>query len=299
MTISLTSGGGLNLLGLGASLQISSSIGTGPTPAGYNWWITPYNLESSTHEGYRWVTPAVNFGPQFVTFGQSGTGRSLIIFDTAGVQDNSPIGIDLSLVSPTVHVDDTTISTGWKWQGDGTIPYYLQQYPGTALTSDQATQLSNADSQSAAALAGVTATIATAGSSVTATLGSLFSGSLLDALTLTELTSGPTCTRFVAGLAGSPFGLIIRCTTIPEFYPFTAPGDTWTPLDLVVATFIRGSDTLQRTGIHTATHMFYPMPGNIMPIGNDLPLNFVPPDYSVQIDPGNGVCFRVYGMNLP
>lgn len=184
--------------------------------------------------------------------------------------------------------------------GLGTQAKFIQQNSTAGgLTADQATQLANADSQSAATLAGITASIGTAGSTVSATLGQLFSGALLDALTLTELTSGDTCSRFVAGLVGSPFGLIVRATVIPDFYPFTAPGDTWTPLDLLVVTFIRGSDTLERIGIHTGTRMFYPLPGNLMPIGNDLPINFLPPDYAVQIDPGNGVCFRAYGMNLP
>lgn len=186
-----------------------------------------------------------------------------------------------------------------QWDPVNGIGQQILLQPTGGLTAPQATQLSNAAADSNAALAGLSTTITVGGVAVPATLAQLFGGHFLDSLTTVDLSGGVVCTPVDVTLVGAPFGVIIRATTVPDFYPFTAPGDNWTPLDLAVVEFVRGTDVLQRFGLHTKTHMTYPLPGVLLPLGTQLDINLLPPDYHVKVWWGNGVCGQVLGMQLP
>lgn len=299
MTISLTNNSGQNVIGIGASLQIASSFGPGSTPPGTNWWISCINLESTSGAGWRYVVPAPTFGPTSIIFGSTDFGGLNIVFDTSGLSDAQPIKVDLSLVSPTAHIDDTTLSSPFKWQGDASTQKLILQQPSGGLTDAQALQLSNAEAAAESAYAGIQTTITQGGSTIATTIGQLFGGFGLDSLAVEDLSGGVVCTPVDVTLAGFPFGVIVEATTIPDFYPFTAPGDQWTPLDLAVIQFVRGTDVLKRIGMHTRKHMEYPLPGVILPLGTLIELPLLPPDYHLEVWWGNGVCGQVFGMRAP
>lgn len=249
----------------------------------------------------------------FFTWGQLGTG---------GVTEGSTVYWKQQLQDPTFAVQDSGTGTA-VFSGVAGIGRYIQQVSASTggLTSTEATQLENASTNTDtlignwntyttvtlpslqdvlnSIISGITATITGAAGAVPATLAQLFSWITLDKLTLTGITSGETCDPVDVTLGGSFTGVIIRATTIPDSYPFTGPGDTWTPLDLAVIEFVRGSDVLKRFGMHTTTHMEYPLPGLLTIPATELPVDLLPPDYHLKIWWGNGVCGEAFAMVLP
>lgn len=134
---------------------------------------------------------------------------------------------------------------------------------------------------------------------VPTTLGQIFSGKLLDQLTTVNLTGGETCDtvdELVSG--GGLYGCVLNCTTVPDFYAFTAPGETWCPRDLAVLEITRGGAVLLRHGIHTRSHEVYPLPG-IPAVTLELDLPIVPPDYRFKVWWGEGVCGELLLLELP
>lgn len=76
---------------------------------------------------------------------------------------------------------------------------------------------------------------------------------LTDALTLTELTNGPTSSPLVVPLNTVTFGVIVRLTSIPVgLEPQTPDGQYWVKTLAVVRVF-RGNDLWIRAPIHTPT----------------------------------------------
>lgn len=147
---------------------------------------------------------------------------------------------------------------------------------------------------------GVTSTISTAAGAVTKTLGEIFSGKTLDQIGETELTSGPTCddVNIVIGPGLFVYGITVRCTSVADWYAFTAPGGGWTPRDLCVLEVYRDEELLWRQGIHTRTYMLYPMPGvPIIPLR--IEVGFVPPEYRIIVHWGEEVCGTVSMQRLP
>lgn len=308
-------------VGPGLALQLDSDIATFPSPA--TWRITFALLPGGASPFATFQVPnAFNFQQVFPYTHQSG------MTQTGAFQQNYESGQSIHLqaellnsVGTQVDVNNTSLTQPF----DATLGLGQQAIDlagsGGGLTTDQATQLANADTQSAQMLtnwsdyttvtlpslqdvlngitAGITTTIMAGGSAVSATLGALFSPTLLQSLGTVNISGGETCSQVTATLVGAPYGLIVRATTIPEWWVFSAPGESWSPQDLAVVQFIRGGDLLSRSALHTKTHLFYPLPGNLFPALTAVEIPLLPPDYHVIVDWGPGVCGEVLGLQAP
>jgi hypothetical protein len=78
---------------------------------------------------------------------------------------------------------------------------------------------------------------------------------VIDALTLVEITNGPTGDPVTQFLVAWNFGIIVRLTTIPDgLAPITPDEQYWLPTLATVRLF-RGNDLWLRVPIHTPTKL--------------------------------------------
>lgn len=147
--------------------------------------------------------------------------------------EGQAVRLRISLVESGVGDLDIPYSqTGWQWKPTTNIAQVVNrvsdQVAGKGLTQEQADQL--AATNEASALSALT-----------------------DALTLTELTNGPTSGPLVTQLNTVTFGVIVRLTSLPVgLEPQTPDGQYWTKTLAVVRVF-RGNDLWIRAPIHTPT----------------------------------------------
>jgi hypothetical protein len=134
---------------------------------------------------------------------------------------------------------------------------------------------------------------------VLTTLGQIFSRQTLDALTLDELTSGPTFDPVRVQFAGWYYGVIVRVTTIAEDLVPKTPDSQWYFPDLAVLRIFRGADLEYRRGIHTPTFMQeqpWQWGSNIL---NTFDVLGVPPDLTIAVDWRPGCAGQVFLQRLP
>lgn len=212
--------------------------------------------------------------------------------------------IDVVWSSSTGAVISTASFTGFTWDSvaglqtrQADILNRLQQMQVTpGITPAQTTTLINNTTD---ILSGITATITTASGDVQTSIAQILSGHTLDTLTLFEVTSGPTGDQVDSDFTDFFYGVIIRCTTIPDFYFPTTPDGAWYRLDLAVCTIYRGTDIEFREGIHTASWM-KPRPWQYgSSILNETTIFGVPPGLHIQVNWAPGVEGRVYLMRFP
>lgn len=321
MTITITPRNPTHHIGPGLIVHIATSL-FGPFPSS-TLWTVQITSEGGTSGDTRFLQK---------TFPVGNFDLALNMDDTWGgnaeVQKN-PDENNMTTVAVTIQesgggpADDSAVVT-LPWSNQIGLPAFIQHQATTSsggLTTDQAAQLENASVNSDTALsnwntytsvtlpslqdvlnsivAGVTSTITGVGGAVSATLGQIFSGKLLDLLTTFSVSGGVTCDPIDADLSGGMFyGVIVKCDTIPDFYAFTSPGDSWCPRDLAVLTITRGGAILLREGVHTRSHMVYPLPG-VPAVTMEIDVPFEPPSYHVTVDWGEGVCGELLAMELP
>jgi hypothetical protein len=146
----------------------------------------------------------------------------------------------------------------------------------------------------------VTAQITTGAGVVQRTLGQIFSWHTLDALTLIELTPGETSGQFCHTFGGTAWGIIIRCTTVPDWYGTTGPGDTYKRPSLGELQIIRGIDVVYSAPIHQDHLMLYPIPGAMLfqpDIAPEFP--FFGPGFLACVTFADGVAGHMYEMHIP
>lgn len=151
---------------------------------------------------------------------------------TGSVQNGQSVGWTVDLFN---QLGGTVIDHGsgtLTWDGSSMLgSQVLQQQTtvtGGGLTDTQAQQLTNVERATAL-------------------------HQVLDALTLTEVTSGPTPDFVGANLVDTVFGVLIRLANIPpELQPITPDGDYWLPT-LATVRIYRGSDLWIRAPIHTSS----------------------------------------------
>lgn len=122
---------------------------------------------------------------------------------------------------------------------------------------------------------------------------------LLDALTLVELTSGPSAGPVSSALPSFAFGVIIRLATVPEsIHPQTPDGDYWVPT-LAVMRLFRGSDLWMRVPVHTSSKII-PFFGDVFLVAVTAltPTQWLL-DMSVQVTFLPGVTGEVFLMRFP
>lgn len=226
-------------------------------------------------------------------------------------------------------VNDTTgvVDSGqanFLWDPTGGLPAMIQaQGSGTGggLTGDQADQLAQAANQTnqilgldptypndtiatvqlvvGQVLDGITATIGSGVDAVETTLGTIFSGQTFDKLTTLDAGSSCAPDPLVINLSGGGFfGVQIQVTSHPDWITFTTAGEDYAVQTLFDLKIERGGNIVQRQGIHTLSHMIYPLPA-IPWFSYELALPQIPLDYVITVTPANECCVSAQVLEFP
>ena len=280
-----------NLVGFGMTLQWVSSF-VGPLPTGSFWDLSVFVDADATQ-----LMTEEHF-PTTTVFGQSLLGASfnnVVVLDSEfNLRDGDTATVRVQLHSPTAILDQTTTTFTWSNTAGmrQMVNQLLASHSGTGLTSTQSSQLTAINNATQVPITTSTG-IQTVG------LSQILAMPLLDTITLSEITSGPTSGFVGVTPAHSAPGIIVRVTNIGPGYAATSPGDSWYVPELAAVLFFRGSDIVARIGIHTVSRMIYPLPGAWEWWASLLFGGTLPPDYSIQVNFNNGILGRVFVMNLP
>jgi len=289
-------GGGGTTLGWGMTIVPHTTF-LGPLPAGSFWLISFFSDSDRTEEVFHLSRPWTANDPPI----QLTVHNSPLIFGTGAVADGGTVYWDVQLwQGGTTVVDESNGSLTWQTTS-GIYPAILQSIPaaGTGLTSTQADQLATAATASTDSLEALTIPITTPTGIQTPTLAQLLAMPTLDALTLEELTAGPTASFVSAELPNNAVGIIIRITSVPDGRVGLTPDSGYYRPELGVANFFRGSDLVVRAGIHTVSRFIYPLPGAWPWWSSFLFGGTLPPDYSIQVWFAEGVLGQVFLTKLP
>lgn len=121
----------------------------------------------------------------------------------------------------------------------------------------------------------------------------------IDALLLSEITSGPQGGVVTANLAFWIFGVIVRIATVPpEFRVNTADGDYWVR-SLAVVRIYRGSDLWKRVPVHTSSKMISFVEEGLVVAVSSLTMTQWLTQISIQVSFAEGVTGQVFLMRAP
>ena len=291
MTITITPAAPHSLVGPGIPLllQSTATIPTGvPLQWSVNWFppgggpVAAFHVDSfaftgSTQIVVPWTT---HISPVINSVGTAVTDDSIPLTSTLNRLDT---GAAIDTGSTTQVVD---FATGIPNQ------IALQTFPTGGLTTAQATQLQQTHDATQIVVTRPTG-------QTTVPLGQLFSMPTLDALTLTQVTTGPTPDFASVSLPNNAVGVIIRITSIGPGYAATSPDDSYFIPELAVARFFRGTDLVARIGIHTVSRFIYPIPGAWAEWTTTLFGGDLPPDMSVQVNFAAGNLGELFFTALP
>lgn len=245
----------------------------GPIPIDYFWRVS---LTTSTGEVSTMYQEVVTGGSRNLSLVWLDPSIPIIPRDQQALKDGDQARVLVQLMDGS-GVEKESISVGVTYDSTVGLPIIqqMQAQPGQGgLTEEQAQQLADVDTASSFAR-------------------------LTDALTLTELTSGPTGDPVVAPLASVTFGVIVRLTTIPEgLFPQTPDGQYWTKTLAVVRVF-RGNDLWIRAPIHTPTKIVAFEKEGLTVWVTNLTLTQWLLNMRVLVDWLPGVTGRVYQMHFP
>lgn len=121
----------------------------------------------------------------------------------------------------------------------------------------------------------------------------------MDALTLSEISSGPQGGVVSANLAGWIFGVIVRIASVPADYRVdTADGDYWVR-SLAVVRIYRGSDLWKRVPVHTSSKLIsFVDEGLVVAVASVTTLQWLL-QISIQVSFAPGVTGQVFLMRTP
>ena len=292
MPITITLPSPTPFLGWGGWFSVSSDF-IGPIATGSTW-----NLKLDTDPEF--ANLGLNFRGNTVVGQQSfhlGDGQ-LFLFSSNPQQQwiaGQTVHIEMILRDPSgVALDSGNTSAPWDPTAGlhQDVTQQISAQAGHGLTSAQATQLQQVHDQTQVV-------VTTPAGDQTVGLNQLLALPTLDALTLTEVTTGPTAGFASVELPNNAVGVIIRITSVGSGYAPTSPDDGWYIPELAVANFFRGSDLVARVGIHTVSRFIYPIPGawaywTTTLFGGDLP-----PDMSVQVTFAAGNLGQLFYTKLP
>lgn len=261
-------------------------------PAGTTWDL----VVSSDAEGTKQIASASKTFDSPFDQAQWGTGFQSWAwqqFGEWGVTEGTTVHVLATLTEPVSTVVDSGSTTA-AYSGTAGIGALLQAQTSVAgfTTTDRAHLQTITDQ--------MTVSVTNALGTTAVNLRDLLSQRTLDALTLIEISAGPTALPVTADVSNQwVFGVIVRITTIPSnLQPFTPDGDWYVP-DLAVLTIFRGTDKARRVPIHTSSHMEYPLPGYADAAVKEFTLGTQPPWSSVEVDFMPGAAGRVYLMGFP
>lgn len=148
-------------------------------------------------------------------------------------------------------------------------------------------------------LGNVLTVVTTATGSITTGIGNLFQPFTLDALTLQEVTAGETCEAVGVGDLEFFFGIVVRCTTIPDSYGIGGYDGRHYEPSLALLNVFRGTEMVSRIPIHVADYMQTPVPGQNNSTEAQVVYLAVSPNLSLEVWWAPGVCGRVWLLKLP
>ncbi len=307
MPITITPNGATpGTIGWGMFVALQSSV-IGPQPTGTHWLLDFFSDADATQRiagaFVSWTgnpqTIEMTFHASPITVGQS----------TVVVGQN--VFVRAQLTSPSaVVLDQTTASFTWSENARDYIALVQQMQPaGTGLSAAQATQLQQTHDAVVLTPAlsdllntlqeSVKVVVNGAGGAIESTVGALFSGNLLDTLTLTELTDGPTGDPVSAAVTGGYFAIIVRISTVPPNLVLSTPAADYSRPDLAVLRVFRGEDVFLRRGIHETDYVVYPLPFSYGGVPLSPLLVGLPPDLTVDVQWAFGVEGQVFLMKFP
>lgn len=306
--------------GPGVPFQMQSDF-IGPLPTGAYWEVTVRNHIAETVVGTQTI-PALS-GAQQAQWWVEYTGGGLSNVNYAP-QDGDQVDVTVKLMQDPQTSLDQGVSSPFPWTSTRflwtTIPQTTQQGQAGFTESDrtviQQTQQLAVQSQDnwtqyeqvtlpslQDMLNNITSAVTTVltgvGGAVSSTIGALWSGKTLDLLTETPIGTACFPDIIQSGLIGGPiYGLNARCTSFAPWYVWTGPGDSYSTQSLGTLEIKRGGSLALRVGLHTVTHLVYPLPDiPALPIEIDVPL--APFGYEVTLTPAPETCWELFALDLP
>jgi hypothetical protein len=298
MPVTITPAPTLDKLGPGLFVHAHSDFGG---TIGSNWrWVFTYSTDDTPAIGNQVSSISVpSFGLADVDYVLYLETTGIRVKDT-DVDSGTTVYLTVDLVNGVAAVQDTG-QINRAWDSTSGLGFLMQQvYASRATSTFTPTDRTNMANGFTNTIDALTTTLTTAAGDVTQTVGELFSKKTLDALTLAEITSGPTGSQVHSLVTFGWYGVIVRITTIPSnLQPITPDADWYIP-DLAVLRVFRGSDLEYRRGIHSSTWMA-PSPWktgleafNLLSIfGSDVP------DTNIYVDFRSGVEGQVFLMAWP
>lgn len=214
------------LFGPGATVLASTDL-IGPIPIDFFWRIS---LTTAVTEQVQFRTDIQTFGSRTLSTIWLNPQNQILASHQQVIKDGDSARLLVELISAQQIVQESA-SVAVTYETTTGLPVIQQelQVPGSGgLTEEQALQLETTAQATAV-------------------------DQLLDFLTLTEATSGPTGAPLVVPLGTATFGVIVRLATIPDdLVPSTPDGQYWVKTLAVVRVF-RANDLWFRVPIHTPT----------------------------------------------
>jgi hypothetical protein len=206
-----------------------------------------------------------------------------VLTDTAAIKANQstfmPEIANINTIVPQIHTQTTTMETNWSNYTAVTLP----------SLNDRLQQI----------LDGVTSTITGAGGAIAKTIGQLFTGPAFDQLSPESL--GTACAPSVIDVTigvSVRYGLQMQCTSYADWYVFTGNADDYTTQALGTLQVFRGNNEVLRQGLHTLSHMVYPLPG-VPSLPLNVGLELVPAEYRIVLTPAPETCWQLEALVQP
>ncbi len=288
-----------NSYGPGLFTLVTTDL-VGPLPTDLSWHVTVTAIPSEDVL-LQQVLTAGDRGASDMIGWQRPAGEIGLIEHTA--PSGTAIAVQVVAHSTEFGTIDTGEATRFVWEPTAAAwaltSKVLETSAGGGLTAEQAAQLADTERRTQTLGEPVDLVLSTASGIVTSTLAQIFSRQTLDQLTLSEVTSGPTCEPVRALVSSWATAAIVRVTTIGEDLTPRTPDADWYFPDLAVLRIFRGGDLQYRRGIHTPTFMVdqpwqwsWQFLNQLQVLGN-------PPDITIAVDWRPGCCGQVFLMSLP
>lgn len=223
----------------------------GPVPIGSLWDLTISTDQEQTLAIQSWDEPATAAGQHNIHWGFRPGGEFHPGLQVAVSGQNVRVGVYLLEGGTGAILDEGFTNAIWQPSSNEAIVTQAFGGAGTngaAISSDLAaiqTQLQTLTDAVTLAIPSLTNPLQT--------LAAALSPTLLDDITLHELSPGITGNFVGANLTALIWGIVIRIATVPpELVPLTPDGDYYQPTLAVVRIF-SGSDLLTRVPIHTTS----------------------------------------------
>lgn len=298
MTVLITAFPSGHKAGPGLPLQIQTSV-FGPFPTGTQWQIQLF--EPAPSENIWWTETVLDqFGSILLRLLSNPNVSPPEFVYTPAAGDTIPI--TATYTEPEGTVDSGT--TSFTWDPTTGLPFQaiaIAQTQHGGLTGAEQEQLNAIYDNGVTTMNGIQTSIDGVGGPIVQTIGQIFSGKGFDTMTEGDLGSAchPDVLSATVPIGGSAYGLQTEALSWPDWYAFTGPAGDYSQQVLYTLSLARSGRVVLWQGVHTTSHLVYPMPG-IPNIGIgvvNMPID--PGEYTVTITPSTGVCVGAQLLGFP